>query len=563
MTDTYQLKSADIPMITQAVIEDLEQRYQESVTNSIYVFPRHKSKDDHTDISLDSMNGVALYNLNSQNPTISTVNEGTHTRPSSKASESEGVSSEPVKESKSAAQGNKKLEFVKAELESIEKKVVSLGQEELLVLYRKTMNAYRETVNEPPKTDTKAEVEALVQKSAEKKKYQRQESQPQGSKPLVVKIVKNRSPKEKELEGAYKSQGKMTDKKAVSVPKKEEKKISPQKKDMTKFSKEFVHFLKEKTTQIKENMKPVLTTETDDDKLDTVRQITELGPAQTEEKPLVTVPSSIEKKSEVGKPTPKKTVNLYVCYKSSSVSRSQGPKSKGDEKPSERLFKSTKTVQVARDGNTIKEIKEVKEDPKKTKQVVLKEKAFSKTINGFEKAKEAVKPAPNTDKKATGVSTQNTEESRNPSRMRGSVSYKKGTTMYSDLYKTQKSKQSTDKKERVREFVAKALDLAKTMPAMKAKEDEKLQKKEEREDEKMIKEFEEIIEERRINTQAEKSLAWSEILASPVIVERKREENSRPMSSKFNLKVVTHSVVTEYEARLRRRANDKRTRKYF
>jgi len=287
---------SDNPIITQAVIADIEQRYQESLPNSIYVFPRHKSQQNHTDISLDSMNGVSSYNLYTQNPTVTTINEQPHTRPSSKASASDGISSEATKETRSAAQGNKKLEYVKAELESIEKKVVSLGQEDLLVLYRKTMNAYRETVKETPKSEAKAKE----------------------TKPLVVKIIKNRDPKVKDLENAYRSQAKSTqptDRKTTTY-KKDEKQIpgtKETKKDVTKFSKEFVNFLKEKTTQIKENMKPVLTTETDDEKLDTVRQITDLGPVQTEEKPV-----SVEKKPE-GKPTPKKTVNLYVCYKSSSV----------------------------------------------------------------------------------------------------------------------------------------------------------------------------------------------------------------------------------------------------
>lgn len=186
----------------------------------------------------------------------------------------------------------------------------------------------------------------------------------------------------------------------------------------------------------------------------------------------------------------------------------------------------------------------------------------------------------NLEKKTTGGSTQNTEGSREPSRMRGGAvpaSYKKETKMYSDLYKTQKSKQCSDKRERVREFVAKALDLAKTMPAMKLKENLKTIEREEKEDEKMIKEFEKIIEEKCEKEKEEKSLAWSAVLASPVTVERKREDSVRPVSTKWNLKVVTHryffevfdeinslnSVVTEYEARQRRKANEKRSRKYF
>ncbi len=288
---------SDNPIITQAVIADIEQRYQESLSNAIYVFPRHKSQQNPTDISLDSMNGVSSYNLYTQNPTMTTIGEQPHTRPSSKASASDGISSDATKETRSAANGNKKLEYVKAELESIEKKVVSLGQEDLLALYKKTMNVYQETVKETPKSESKAKE----------------------AKPLIVKIIKNRDPKTKDLENAYRSQAKSsqpTDRKTAY--KKDDKQIPGTKevkqgKDLTKFSKEFVNFLKEKTTQIKENMKPVLTTETDDEKLDTVRQITELGPVLTEEKP-----ASVEKKPET-KPTPKKTVNLYVCYKSSSV----------------------------------------------------------------------------------------------------------------------------------------------------------------------------------------------------------------------------------------------------
>ena len=204
------------------------------------------------------------------------------------------------------------------------------------------------------------------------------------------------------------------------------------------------------------------------------------------------------------------------------------------------MAKATKTVQVIRDGNGIKEIKEVKEDPKKVvKQVILKEKAFTKTNNFVEKPKETKPMVVTLDKKPA---TQNTEGSREASRMRGGAAapVKKGTTMYSDLYKTQKSKQCTDKRERVREFVAKALDLAKTMPAMTKKENLKTIEREEKEDEKMIKEFEKIIEEKCEKEKDEKSLAWSAILASPVTVERKREDIVRPASTKFNLKVVTH-----------------------
>jgi len=253
----HQNSQSTVPM--NAFKQDIENRFNQSLTNHMYVFPKHLSCESSLNTSLKSLDEAKSYNLHSQNAKRNCVPE--NTRPSSQESLLE-ESGQIIPQELKSKEGTLIFDEVKAEMNTLEKKVLSLGKEDLMNLYKKTMVTYQDTVKDEQNQSKEGKQNTSGVKGEN------------GSvaKTVVMKIIKERDIKKKES-NPYGIQQKVTtenrDKKMHISQRKEEKpndaskersksKYAMQIKEFVKFSKEFGKLLKGKVTRDNSEQKTTL-----------------------------------------------------------------------------------------------------------------------------------------------------------------------------------------------------------------------------------------------------------------------------------------------------------------
>ena len=335
-----------------AFIQDIETRYNNSLTNHMYVFPKHLSSNSSLNTSLKSLDEAKSYNLHSQNAKRYCL-PPENTRPSSQESLIEEYGTILTKDLK-INEGNVAFED-RAVLDTFEKKVLSLGREDLIDLFKKRMTPHQENLD------------ALVKENKETSQGKRNEN---GSvaKTLVMKIVKERESKKKDMDmgpGPYGLQQRIIenkDKKPSVVQRKDDKirensreksqsKYAMQIKEFVKFSKEFGNLLQKKAAKEKVNQNPgkaqhqtaitikkeeAVNKEKEQVILETSESIIEKKPVEAQvevKKPVITgycenLKQNLANLSEnkrkdkklEGKTSPSsKKINLYMCYRSSAM----------------------------------------------------------------------------------------------------------------------------------------------------------------------------------------------------------------------------------------------------